>query len=336
MPLSIAACQGGNATQSASADASQGLAATLNSHRTTSVGRRASRRWGFFCGAAAGGRSPPPPFARGSRVRRGAGWSSAPLLVPATPTWGDTRWTPFGVRHPCTSAGPGFAAGAFEAPALRRRPVRRHGGGRPRGRLGAVVVDSQDRAPAAPRIGEPFEDDSRTVSGASATGSDPAPPSPPRGPHADAGVPHATRSPARRRGRALLVDAPSAPSRCGKRGQQVRRWLERRGRRAVRPPTSSTTTVTATGPAGGLVERIARSAGRKTTPGGRAFPAVVRPRGGAARTGFVYIRTSREPSRSPGSSRRYRSVSDAPCSVPSAGTQGRGRTWPRSPAAQPT
>ena len=25
------------------------------------------------------------------------------------------------------------------------------------------------------------------------------------------------------------------PSRCGKRGQQVRRWLERRGRRAVRP-----------------------------------------------------------------------------------------------------
>ena len=30
--------------------------------------------------------------------------------------------------------------------------------------------------------------------------------------------------------------APSAPSRCGKRGQQVRRWLERRGRRAVRPP----------------------------------------------------------------------------------------------------
>ena len=32
------------------------------------------------------------------------------------------------------------------------------------------------------------------------------------------------------------VDAPSAPSGCGKRGQQVRRWLERRGRRAVRPP----------------------------------------------------------------------------------------------------
>ena len=30
--------------------------------------------------------------------------------------------------------------------------------------------------------------------------------------------------------------APSAPSRCGKRGQQVQRWLERRGRRAVRPP----------------------------------------------------------------------------------------------------
>ena len=29
--------------------------------------------------------------------------------------------------------------------------------------------------------------------------------------------------------------APSAPSRCGKRGQEVRRWLERRGRRAVRP-----------------------------------------------------------------------------------------------------
>ena len=31
------------------------------------------------------------------------------------------------------------------------------------------------------------------------------------------------------------ASAPSAPSRCGKRGQQVRRWLERRGRRAVRP-----------------------------------------------------------------------------------------------------
>ena len=31
------------------------------------------------------------------------------------------------------------------------------------------------------------------------------------------------------------ADAPSAPSWRGKRGQQVRRWLERRGRRAVRP-----------------------------------------------------------------------------------------------------
>ena len=29
-----------------------------------------------------------------------------------------------------------------------------------------------------------------------------------------------------------------APSRCGKRGQQVQRWLERRGRRAVRPRES--------------------------------------------------------------------------------------------------
>ena len=35
--------------------------------------------------------------------------------------------------------------------------------------------------------------------------------------------------------RSAMADAPSAPSRCGKRGQQVRRWLERRGRRAVRP-----------------------------------------------------------------------------------------------------
>ena len=32
-----------------------------------------------------------------------------------------------------------------------------------------------------------------------------------------------------------MADAPYAPSRCGTRGQQVRRWLERRGRRAVRP-----------------------------------------------------------------------------------------------------
>ena len=32
-----------------------------------------------------------------------------------------------------------------------------------------------------------------------------------------------------------MADAPSSPNRCGKRGQQVRRWLERRGRRAVRP-----------------------------------------------------------------------------------------------------
>ena len=35
-----------------------------------------------------------------------------------------------------------------------------------------------------------------------------------------------------------MAAAPSAPSRCGKRGQQVRRWLERRGRRAVRPRES--------------------------------------------------------------------------------------------------
>ena len=32
-----------------------------------------------------------------------------------------------------------------------------------------------------------------------------------------------------------MADAPSAPSWRGKRGEQVRRWLERRGRRAVRP-----------------------------------------------------------------------------------------------------
>ena len=37
-------------------------------------------------------------------------------------------------------------------------------------------------------------------------------------------------------GRLARADAPSAPSWRGKRGQQVRRWLERRGRRAVRPP----------------------------------------------------------------------------------------------------
>ena len=38
-------------------------------------------------------------------------------------------------------------------------------------------------------------------------------------------------------GRLARADAPSAPSWRGKRGQQVRRWLERRGRRAVRPQT---------------------------------------------------------------------------------------------------
>ena len=38
------------------------------------------------------------------------------------------------------------------------------------------------------------------------------------------------------RSRSTGVAAPSAPSRCGKRGQQVRRWLERHGRRAVPPP----------------------------------------------------------------------------------------------------
>ena len=45
------------------------------------------------------------------------------------------------------------------------------------------------------------------------------------------------RSPAppSRRARSAPSVAPSAPSRYGKRGQQVRRWLERRGRRAVRP-----------------------------------------------------------------------------------------------------
>ena len=37
-------------------------------------------------------------------------------------------------------------------------------------------------------------------------------------------------------GRLARAAAPSAPSWRGKRGQQVRRWLERRGRRAVRPP----------------------------------------------------------------------------------------------------
>ena len=37
------------------------------------------------------------------------------------------------------------------------------------------------------------------------------------------------------RARSAPSAAPSAPSRYGKRGQQVRRWLERRGRRAVRP-----------------------------------------------------------------------------------------------------
>ena len=42
------------------------------------------------------------------------------------------------------------------------------------------------------------------------------------------------------RSRSTGVAAPSAPSRCGKRGQQVRRWLERHGRRAVPPPPSAT------------------------------------------------------------------------------------------------
>ena len=41
-------------------------------------------------------------------------------------------------------------------------------------------------------------------------------------------------------GWSAVADAPSAPTRCGKRGQQVRRWLERRGRRAVRPSTGAT------------------------------------------------------------------------------------------------
>ena len=45
----------------------------------------------------------------------------------------------------------------------------------------------------------------------------------------------AADEPGRRAAERAGADAPSAPSRCGKRGQQVRKWLERRGRRAVRP-----------------------------------------------------------------------------------------------------
>ena len=50
-------------------------------------------------------------------------------------------------------------------------------------------------------------------------------------------------------GRLARADAPSAPSWRGKRGQQVRRWLERRGRRAVRPPREP-------GPDAAQVDRI--------------------------------------------------------------------------------
>ena len=64
----------------------------------------------------------------------------------------------------------------------------------------------------------------------------PAAPPPPliRGRHGHSFAASRT-DPARSHGRSRVAAAPSAPSRCGKRGQQVRRWLERRGRRAVRP-----------------------------------------------------------------------------------------------------
>ena len=60
---------------------------------------------------------------------------------------------------------------------------------------------------------------SRPTTAAASPGRSPRPPSSGTG----------SAPPPAARGRRRMADAPSAPSGCGKRGQQVRRWLERRG-----------------------------------------------------------------------------------------------------------
>ena len=79
---------------------------------------------------------------------------------------------------------------------------------------------------------------------------------PPRGPHdgqddgggCDPQVCRFCRSMPCARLFSLLRETPPEPSWRGKRGQQVRRWLERRGRRAVRPRTAGTGRPAATPP----------------------------------------------------------------------------------------
>ena len=72
----------------------------------------------------------------------------------------------------------------------------------------------------------------RSPATAGATGTDVRGDRPGRSPRSPLERHHA--APSCGRGRRAMAAAPSAPSRCGKRGQQVQRWLERRGRRAVR------------------------------------------------------------------------------------------------------
>ena len=68
-------------------------------------------------------------------------------------------------------------------------------------------------------------------------------------------------------GRLARADAPSAPSWRGKRGQQVRRWLERRGRRAVRPPREPRS-----GRGAGRVEGERAPSGRRALVGLESAP----------------------------------------------------------------
>ena len=65
------------------------------------------------------------------------------------------------------------------------------------------------------------------------------------------------------------------PARCGKRGQQVRRWLERRGRRAVRPPSQiAQRTVSPVDPSVGNAACSPQAARLGSTwPGGRVVAA---------------------------------------------------------------
>ena len=72
-------------------------------------------------------------------------------------------------------------------------------------------------------------------------------------------------------GWSAVADAPSAPSWRGKRGQQVRRWLERRGRRAVRPARARSGPGTLTAATDG---RHAQTLGR-----GRCWPSARSHRG---------------------------------------------------------